>query len=216
MQTTSLNVIAFRSLDPFPAMVKRIFKYSSLHQLATAASPSAGYFGSEQRFNLNGMYDPDYTNAGHQPYGFDQIMATYNKYRVNRASYKISFTTPGADADVLCAASVSPGTSASLAGIAPATPIEWPNATHGHLSSQGSRLCVLSGSIDIHTLLGVSKQRYDSDDIYVGTTSANPTQVALLSLAIASYSGSGSQACSALVELEFEALVFDRIVVTAS
>lgn len=197
-------------------MVKRIFKYTALHQMATASSPSAGYYGSEQRYNLNSLYDPDYTGSGHQPYGFDQIMATYNKYRVNRVSYKITFTTPGADADMLCTATVAPGTSASIAAAAPSTPLEWPNATHGHLSSQGSRICVLTGTIDLHTLIGVTKQRYDADDIFVGSVSANPTQLALLSYAVASYSGSGSQACSTLIELEYEAVIYDRVVVAAS
>lgn len=216
LQTATLSVMAFRSLDPFPPMVKRIFKYSDLHSLATAASPSAGYYGSEQRYNLNSLYDPNYTGSGHQPYGFDQIMATYNKYRVNRVSYKITFTTPGADNDVLCTASIAPGTSGSVAGTAPSTPLEWPNATHGHLSSSGTRLCVLTGSIDLHTLIGVSKQRYDADDTFVGTVSSNPSQLALLSYAVASYSGAGSQSVASLIELEYECIVFDRVVVAAS
>jgi hypothetical protein len=206
---SSLNVMAFRSLDPFPPTIKRIFKYTALHQLATAAS--TGYYGTEQRYNLNALYDPDYTGSGHQPYGFDQIMATYNKYRVNRVSYRLSFTTPGAAADMLCAASVAPGTSGSIAAAAPSTPLEWPNCTHGHLSSAGQRLCVLTGTIDLHTLVGVTKQRYDSDDTFVGSVSANPTQLALLSFAVASYSGSASQGVSVLVELEYESVIFDRV-----
>lgn len=38
----------------------------------------------------NGMYDPDYALGGHQPMGFDQYIALYNKYYVKSATIKVS------------------------------------------------------------------------------------------------------------------------------
>lgn len=213
MMGAKLNVEAFIANDPFPPMIRRSFKYCDLHQITTG---TAGVYGSEVRYNLNGLYDPYYTGAGHQPYGYDQVFALYNKYRVERVSYRVTITTPGAAADMICAASVSPGSSASIAGIAPAGPLEWPNSTHGHLSSAGSRICVLTGTIDLHTLVGVAKAKYDADDTYCGTVGANPSQLALLSFAVGSYSGSASQGASALVELEYDAVAFERVIVAAS
>jgi len=214
LQSSLLNPAAFRALDPFPPMLRRSFRYADLHQIATAAT--TGYCGTEVRYNLNGLYDPYYTGAGHQPYGFDQIMATYTKYRVESVTFRVTYTTPGAAQDVFCAASFGPGTSASLTSVSPQAVCEWPNAVHGHLPSTGSRLCVLTGTIAINELLGISKARYDADDQFVGSTSANPTQVCLLAVAVGSYSGSASQATSALVELEYNAVVFERQVIATS
>lgn len=44
--------------------------------------PTTGGIPSEYVFRLNSLYDPDYTNIGHQPMGFDQIMPMYNHYTV--------------------------------------------------------------------------------------------------------------------------------------
>lgn len=41
-------------------------------------------------FSCNGMYDPDYTGTGHQPYYFDQLSAIYNHYTVIGSKIKVS------------------------------------------------------------------------------------------------------------------------------
>lgn len=214
LQSATLAVSNFRSLDPFPSTLRRRFKYADTVSLSTNAS--TGGFGSEKRLNLNALYDPDYSGSGHQPYGFDQLMAGYNKYRVERCSFKLTFTTPGGAADIFCLASVAPGTSSSVANTALSTPVEWPNTVSGHLSSTGTRLCVIRGSTNLPVVIGVTKARYDADDIFCGTVSANPSQLALLSFAVASYSGATSEACSCLFELEFDAVLFDRVTVASS
>lgn len=37
---------------------------------------------SDTVFSANGLYDPNVSGTGHQPYGFDQLMAMYNHYTV--------------------------------------------------------------------------------------------------------------------------------------
>lgn len=42
-------------------------------------------------FRVNGMFDPQTTVGGHQPFGFDQYMARYNHFRVNKATLTVEF-----------------------------------------------------------------------------------------------------------------------------
>lgn len=41
----------------------------------------------------NGCYDPDVAVGGHQPLGFDQYMALYNKYYVKSSTIKVDLST---------------------------------------------------------------------------------------------------------------------------
>jgi len=204
----------FKGLDPFPAMIRRQFRYADIHQLATESS--TGNLGSQVRYRMNSLFDPYYTGAGHQPYGYDQLTNIYAKYRVNRISFKATFTTPGGAADVFCAASYSTGTSASLSAYSPHVICEWPNAIHGHLSSSGSRVCVLSGTVNLHDIVTIPKAKYDADDAYSAAVGSDPTQLVLLSFAVGSYSGTGSEATSLLIELEYDAVLYERQVVASS
>ena len=58
-------------------------KYSQTFTISSA-------LGAVQRFNLNNIYDPDRTGVGHQPYGYDQLGAIYNRYRVIACHWAIN------------------------------------------------------------------------------------------------------------------------------
>jgi len=53
------------------------FRYADSFSL----NPAAGAYAS-QTFRANDMYDPDYTGAGGQPLGFDQMMQWYRHFAV--------------------------------------------------------------------------------------------------------------------------------------
>lgn len=55
----------------------------------TLSGDVAGSFG--HIFDANGLYDPDRTGFGHQPRGFDEMMALYSKYVVTDAKVLCRF-----------------------------------------------------------------------------------------------------------------------------
>ncbi len=58
------------------------------------------------RFRANGIYDPDYTGAGHQPYLSDQMAQFYNHYEVQNSRISIRAMNQSAVAGVPSACGV--------------------------------------------------------------------------------------------------------------
>lgn len=50
---------------------------------------------SVQRFRVNGMFDPDQTGTGHQPYYFDTVKAVYDHYTVVGSTIKWTLQPTG-------------------------------------------------------------------------------------------------------------------------
>lgn len=47
--------------------------------------------GAQQTMNANSLFDPNRTGSGHQPMGFDQLAAIWNRYRILRAKCTVKF-----------------------------------------------------------------------------------------------------------------------------
>jgi len=75
-----------RRLNALPFRHRAILRYHDVVDTGgTGVSPSSYIFAA------NGLYDPDITGTGHQPMGFDQLMAFYAHYTVIRSSIKVQF-----------------------------------------------------------------------------------------------------------------------------
>jgi len=65
-----------RTKAGFPPTLMFVHKYYEGIQMSGTTTLQ------NQRFSVNGLYDPNVTGAGHQPMFFDQLGAIYNHYRV--------------------------------------------------------------------------------------------------------------------------------------
>lgn len=77
-----------RYRDPFPAVEKYQLRYCDTIAINGTAGSASSYL-----FRANSIYDPDYTGAGHQPYGHDQLEEIYNHYCVDSAIITVTPTT---------------------------------------------------------------------------------------------------------------------------
>ena len=130
-------------------------------------------------FNSNGLYDPDQTGTGHQPLGFDQYAAQYNRYRVLATEYDVHFGNPAVSYSSLrCAvAHVNGSTVPSNPAI-----FEIPYSKYGVVSTYGAPLR-LQGTFDL-TILNSDPQKYKIDDRYSALVTGNPAEVMYIHLAI--------------------------------
>ena len=193
---------------PFPSHMRVVSIYSQPGTLTTGNS----VFGSEQRFRLNSVYDPDYTGAGHTVRGYNILSGIYQQYRVTKCHYQVIFTTPGSANDIQCAITVAPNTGGSLGSANSYFPAEYAGGSFGVLSSAGERRCILQGTIDLAKLCGVTHTKYNADDVFSAYIGASPVQLALLSVATCCMDGTNGVTCAVQYTLSYETEWFDRLV----
>ncbi len=103
-----------RQRDPFlAAMGSRIspmptkFRTTLLYTDQITLNPGAGGLRSSNIFRCNSLFDPDATNLGHQPRGFDELMFMYEHYVVIAVVIKATFMPQIANERARCCIQVN-------------------------------------------------------------------------------------------------------------
>lgn len=186
-------------------------KYVSTFSMSTGA---AGIMGTQQTMSLNSLFDPDQTGVGHQPYGFDQLAALYNRYRVFACKVELIWTTIGATAEMCCAYIINPDVGGlAISGISTDRAVELPMISSTVLSPSGrDRVTKQTFYTPLHKVFGIKKATLVNDDKYQALVTADPLTQGFLNFAVGSYSGAAGETCSCQVVMTFYAQFFDRIV----
>ena len=156
-----------RSLGPFSKKSVRTLHYTELVSVSVASG-----FGSYV-VSCNGMYDPNITGVGHQPMGFDQLMALFNHYQVIRSSCSFTTVTNFQANDTLV----------EVLLVAP-------EASTSHVSADIATACERQGAVSLVSSAGENMRRpvrktwrateyFDTKNVGLslrGTASANPTE----------------------------------------
>lgn len=142
---------------------------------------SAAGTGFQNVWALNGCYDPDVTNPGHQPMYYDQLLSAtgpYARYLVQSVSVLVEVTNTSAY-PVVFGCYAQPGTVdfPSVIGLQ-----EKPMGRRAMLSQSPAPGCrrTFVMNMPISAVMGVPPQRIRDDDTYSGVYNANPSQVAYL------------------------------------
>lgn len=83
-----------RSVNFYQGMPRRVsmkMKYSANFLLSPTTTVT------RQVFRANGLFDPDFTGTGHQPYYFDEMAALYNSYVVTGCNVEARFVAQQAN-----------------------------------------------------------------------------------------------------------------------
>lgn len=156
---------------------------------------NTGVTPSHRDFTANGLFDPDVTGGGHQPRGYDQMMAIYERYVVTGVKVEVWFSSPDPGQSY-----VSPlpfimyrETSSTLTSFPDI--LERPNTVLADGSFPGTESAagqVGSASMgkymcqyfDLVKLKGKGKDRaaFLSDDSMQGTITANPSDTGIITV----------------------------------
>jgi hypothetical protein len=196
----------FTFLDPHMFITLRYAQSVTNSTLTTAANNNI--------FRLNSIFDPDAAVGGTQPYGYDQAAALYNRYRVLKTRYKVTFLASTGTYN----AAVIPSNGALNA--APSDLTTFTGAVMNPYAryktyNLGAPAPVFTGKHDLNVLGGVRQVEYLADDRFEAQIGANPAEV--ISLNIASHNPTGGTISIAFfVELWYEVDLHDPILQAAS
>lgn len=196
--TKNYNMV--RTGKGFPKKIMMTHTYCDIINRNTGA---AGVLSTYQ-FRANGMFDPDITGTGHQPYYFDQLAAVYNHYTVVGSRIKVRLTkNDGANSVLTCGifinddSTVTPG----LTGL-----LEHPSSVHTTLG--------LSDQQTVLTKYWSAKKTFGgsvlSNDDLQGTVATDPTEQIVFTIFLDSTASATQTSANLDVEIEYIA-VWDEL-----
>lgn len=157
------------ALAPIPQRYITKMKYSDTFTLSLANS-------YQYVFNLNSIWDANRTGVGHQPYGFDQLAALYNRYRVIKTKYIINAYSAAVPIRYGCIVSNDTPPINNISELA-----ESPRA-QTRVQLPGGNTTKITGTAYIPSVVGRSKAQYMADDRYQALTTQSPNELALLTV----------------------------------
>ena len=188
------------SFNPFPTSQMVKFRYCQSVNINPAAGLTASHL-----FIANGLYDPDYTGTGHQPYGFDQWMAIYNHYIVESAVITVQF--------VSSATSASASTCNAVVGIALKDDTTVETDLNNIREVKGSKSIVVPMQ-ECRTLKNYFNKKAifkDSEDgVLRGTASANPSETCIFQVFVTPVDTTADVlAMACVVTIDYTARLFE-------
>lgn len=130
-----------------------------------------------QQFRLNSLYDPDFTNTGHQPYYYDQIAALYAEYCVYGVLVDLYAGSESVNSPILL--TIAPSLASSLPSDA-SLGLERPQAIRLFIDAGGASQRLYK-YFKIYEILGVPKSECFIDDA-LSASGTNPSRPVYLNM----------------------------------
>lgn len=187
--------------DPVPSAYRTKMKYVDQ---AILVSSAAGEW--EYQFNLNSLYDPNRSQTGHQPLGYDQLAALYQRYRVLTTKVAITnFSPASSNVAGWWTFVVDTTTSTSIVNI-----VERARYAKVMPANPNNGANKLNQKFDMAAVVGCSPIQYQSDDRYSAVVGSNPTETIIGHL-IGQQSTTTGSSLYVLVQLEFYCEFYDPV-----
>jgi hypothetical protein len=208
LKANSSLAMGFAGFTPLPHKLKAHLKYVTYATLAAGVTPGVNVYSA------NGCYDPDITGAGHQPRGFDQLIALYDHYVVTKSHIKAEFTNTSGSC--VC------GIQLQSSSTAQSDYVDYAEQARCEFSI--APYVITSGAVErtrVHTLPFAAQEFMGIPDPVTSTklqggVSANPTDQAFFHVFMQALDGSTGAANNVLVSIEYEVVFIEPVPVASS
>lgn len=193
---------------PFP-----LVKYANIAYADTfvLSSGTLQLFGVEQTIILNGLWDVDFSGVGHQPLGFDQLMAIYGKYKVMSVKVELDWYDPNTEGLMVGFKVNSPGDGSALGGMSYQKAKELLDTNLKPLAQTGSQHIKQTFKAPAHVFLGVTKQQFNTNvENYTGDGSSNPIRGSTLRFALINPHSAINGFINCSMKVSFRAQFYER------
>lgn len=159
-------------------------------------------------YSCNGIYDPNYTGVGHQPSGFDQLMAMYDHFVVIGAKMIVTFVNNDTSDAMVCGIDVRDSINAESDV---RVIIESGTAKYANISNRdgGSNQVTMEYKINPNKFLSRSKPL--SDPNLKGGASGNPIEQCYFHVFSGNLNDQGTQgtAVTANIVIEYQVILIE-------
>nr|DAV46090.1 MAG TPA: Capsid protein [Cressdnaviricota sp.] len=186
----------------YPLAKAKVCKFKYFQEISL--NPTAGLC-ADYVFHATSIYDPDNTGTGHQPYGFDQIMAMYDHFTVLGSKIKVTAVN-NTNAPIWMGIKLR-DENTNLTGMDLQDFQEQPGTKKKLIGWQtsGSSKGVLTLGCGQAKFLGLTKQALMADTSRRGDTSSNPADGLFFHVMIAPQSVDDLSGQIFAVEIEYTA-----------
>lgn len=167
--SNSNSYTSFGTQSPLSARLRTTLTYASKQTNITLSS-------IDYQFRLNSLFDPDFTGGGHQPKGFDQLAALYQRYRVYRARWEVSWSIVSSGFYPTFVGAVATNENTGFTDIT-----DFAETAHSQWMLVGNSYPLKTGKfrgvVDLAKLNGKTHAAYAADDTTQALITANPTEI---------------------------------------
>lgn len=194
----SQGVSVPRNMFGFPGSLTSIIRYSD----TVSVSSGSGVSANGNVWRMNSVFDPDYTNLGHQPLYYDQFTAVYDNYVVLASKITATYS-PNGDGAAPFIIGITSGNSTSFSNSVYTLQEQNKSVATICGDKDGTSVRTLSTSYTPQQCIGVST----NDDTVQSSISGNPAKPWFAYTWVQDRSGN-TAACTVHVVIEYKVRFF--------
>lgn len=179
-----------------------VFKYCESLSLTPAASVSV------YRYSANGCYDPDITGTGHQPMGFDNLMAFYDQYTVVGSKIQVNWVNDNpkfAQVGIYLNDDTSAPTTLDLEAW-----MEQSNSKYGVMTAKGGSKDTITQKAKFSAKRDLSVSKPLTADRLQGTAGSNPNEQMYYDLYYFAQNDTTAGSIHAIITITYFAVLTER------